>query len=364
MTKLLFSPMTLGKISLKNRMVMAPLTRCRALGNLPNALMAEYYAQRAGLGLLITEGTAPNANGLGYARIPGIFTAEQVEAWSKVTKAVHEAGGKIFIQLMHTGRASHPANMAAGTRILSASATQLEGEIWTDSQGQQAYPQAEAMSLEDIETTIKDYAQAAKNAIEAGFDGIELHGANGYLLEQFLAANSNLRQDAYGGSIENRARFVLEVAKACVEAIGAERVGIRLSPGGVFNGIEPYEADLALYLTQHLSDLGLVYLHLVNHESMGAPSVNRELFAQMRAGFKGAFLLSGGYFDAASAEADLLAGKGDLVVFGRAALANPDLPYRLEQNLALNEADFASFYTPSAEGYTDYPLASVLTEQD
>lgn len=355
MSKLLFSPTTLGKLSLKNRMVMAPMTRSRALNNIPNALMATYYAQRAGLGLLITEGTAPSANGLGYARIPGIFTAEQVAGWRLVTEAVKAKGSKIFIQLMHTGRVAHPANMPEGSKIVAPSAVTLEGEMWTDTQGQQPYPQPQAMDSADIKQALNEYVQAAKNAVEAGFDGVELHAANGYLLEQFLAPNTNQRSDEYGGSLENRARFVLEVAQAVVEAIGADKVGIRLSPRGVFNGVQPYEDELALYLTEQLSQLGLVYLHIVNHSSMGAPEVPASLVDSLRKTFKGSFILSGGYMDADSAEADLQAGRGDLVAFGRAALANPDLLERFEQGAALNEIDFGTFYTPGEQGFTDYP---------
>lgn len=351
----LFSPLRLGPLELDNRIVMAPLTRCRALDNVPNALMAEYYAQRADFGLLIAEGTAPSPNGLGYARIPGVFSAEQVAGWREVTAAVHARKGRIFLQLMHVGRVAHQDNLPGGARVIAPSAVPLEGEMWTDTQGPQPHTPPEAMSKADIEQTIGEYAHAATNAIAAGFDGVELHGANGYLIEQFLASNTNRRLDAYGGSEEHRARFALEVARAVTDAIGPERVGIRLSPYGVFNGIEPYGESLAGYLAEQLGALGLIYLHVVDHSSMGAPEVPVRCIDGMRERFAHRFILSGGYFDAARAEADLEAGRGDLIAFGRAALANPDLPARLRQEAPLNEANPDTFYTPGAEGYTDYP---------
>lgn len=351
----LFSRLQLGPLELANRIVMAPLTRCRALDNVPNALMAEYYAQRADFGLLIAEGTAPSPNGLGYARIPGIFSTEQVAGWRDVTAAVHGRGGRIFLQLMHVGRVAHQDNLPAGARVIAPSALPLEDEMWTDTHGPQPHSAPAAMSEADIEQTVGEYAQAASNAIAAGFDGVELHGANGYLIEQFLARNTNQRRDGYGGSDEHRARFALEVARAVTEAIGAERVGMRLSPHGVFNGIEPYEDSLAWHLTEQLGALGLVYLHVVDHSSMGAPEVPARCVDGMRERFGNTFILSGGYFDAARAEADLLAGRADLIAFGRAALANPDLPARLRQRAPLNEANPDTFYTAGAEGYTDYP---------
>lgn len=351
----LFSPARLGPLELENRMVMAPLTRCRALGNVPNSLMAEYYGQRAGFGLIVAEGTAPSVNGLGYARIPGIFSPEQVAGWRLVTDAVRQRGGKIFLQLMHVGRVAHQDNMPEGARVLAPSAVVLDGEMWTDAGGPQPHTPAEAMTQADIDETIAEYARGAANAIEGGFHGVEIHGANGYLIEQFLAGNTNQRTDAYGGSEANRARFALDVARAVTDAIGAERVGIRLSPFGVFNGIDPYGESLAWRLAEQLGRLGLVYLHLVNHASMGAPEVPASCIEGMRKRFSGSLMLSGGYFDAERAEADIQAGRGDLIAFGRAALANPDLPERLRKGTTLNEADPDTFYTAGPEGYTDYP---------
>ncbi|MEQ1913716.1 MAG: alkene reductase, partial [Sideroxydans sp.] len=247
MTSTLFTPTTLGKLQLKNRVVMAPMTRSRATGNVPNELMEKYYTLRAGAGLIITEGTSPSANGLGYARIPGMFSDAQVAGWKRVNDGVHAAGGKIFIQLMHTGRVSHPANMAAGTKIVAPSAIATPGEMWTDTSAMQPHPVPSEMTEEDIATAISEYANASKRAVEAGFDGVELHGANGYLIDQFLNTASNQRTDKWGGSVENRIRFAVEVAKASAAAIGAERIGMRISPYGAFNGTAPDAKMDALY---------------------------------------------------------------------------------------------------------------------
>jgi len=237
---LLFSETVLGPLKLQNRLVMCPLTRNRAIDNIPNALMAQYYAQRASVGLIITEGTSPSPNGLGYPRIPGIFSAAQVAGCKPITEAVHAKGAKIFIQFMHCGRIAHVLNLPAGARVLGPSAVAAAGEMYTDAEGMKPHPVPQAMTEADIKTAIEEFSQAAKNAVAAGFDGIELHSANGYLLEQFIRPNSNQRTDRYGGSIENRARFVLEVAEAVIGAIGKDRVGIRLSPFGVFNDMPLY----------------------------------------------------------------------------------------------------------------------------
>ncbi len=355
MTTTLFNPITLGKLQLKNRIVMAPLTRCRATGNVPNSLMKEYYRLRADAGLIIAEGTSPSANGLGYARQPGLFSKEQVSGWREVTNGVHKAGGKMFVQVMHTGRVSHPANMQPGTKILAPSALAAPGEMWTDSNGMQPYPVPAEMSEADIASTIAEYAAAAKNAIEAGFDGIELHGANGYLIDQFLNTASNTRADRWGGSIENRIRFAVEVAKAAATAIGAEHIGMRISPYGVFNGMAADAEMDALYehLIAKLNEIGLVYIHIVDHSSMGAPEVSPALKAKIRATFKGRYILSGGY-DLARANSDLDASRGDLVAFGRPFISNPDLVEKLKHGTALAEPDFNTFYTPGEKGYTDY----------
>jgi N-ethylmaleimide reductase len=354
---LLFSKTTLGTLTLQNRLVMAPLTRSRAIGNIPNELMAEYYAQRGSVGLIVTEGTSPSPNGLGYPRIPGIFSAAQVAGWKLVTDAVHARGAKIFIQFMHCGRVGHPLNLPAGARVLGPSAVAAAGDMYTDAEGMKQNAMPQAMTEADIRTAIEEYAQGAKNAVAAGFDGVELHGANGYLLEQFIRPNSNLRTDRYGGAIENRARFVLEVADAVIKAIGKDKVGIRLSPYGVFNDMPLYDAMDSDYtwLAQQLNARGLVYIHLVDHSPQGAPVVPDSIKQMFRSTFKGKLILSGGY-DAARAESDLAAGKCDLVAVGRPILANPDLVTRWQNGAALNAPDMNTFYTPGAKGYTDYPV--------
>ena len=354
---LLYSPTKLGPFTLQNRLVISPMTRNRAVGNVPNDLMVEYYRQRASAGLIITEGTSPSPNGLGYPRIPGAFSDAQVGGWKKVTDAVHAGGGKIFLQLMHTGRIGHPNNLPAGARVLGPSAVVAAGEMYTDAEGPKAHPAPQEMTEADIKAAIREYVQAAKNARTAGFDGVELHGANGYLLEQFIRPTSNQRADAYGGAIERRARFVLEVVKAVADAIGKDRVGIRLSPYGVFNDMPHYpalETDYA-YLAKELSKLGILYVHLVDHSAMGAPAVPQSIKDTFRKEFKGALILSGGY-DAARAEADLTAGKADLIAVGRPFLANPDLVERWKKGAPVNAPDPTTFYTPGPKGYTDYPL--------
>jgi len=352
----LFSNTNLGSVSLQNHLTMAPLTRCRAIGNIPNKLMAEYYAQRGSAGLIISEGTSPSPNGLGYARMPGVFSDEQIAGWKLVTTAAHAKGAKIFMQLMHCGRIAHQLNLPGGARVLAPSAVMVAGEMYTDAEGIKPIATPQAMTDADIKTAIDEYAQAAKNAVVAGFDGIELHGANGYLLEQFIRPSSNQRTDSYGGSIENRARFVLEVADATIAAIGKDKVGIRLSPFGVASDMKLYdemEVDYT-YLAQQLNARGLVYIHLVDHSSMGAPKVPDSMKATFRSEFKGKLILSGGY-DAARAESDLVAGKCDLIAVGKQFIANPDLVERWKRGAALNALDMATLYTPGSKGYTDYP---------
>ena len=353
---LLFSSATLGRLTLPNRVVMAPMTRSRATNNVPNALMATYYAQRATAGLIITEGTSPSPNGLGYPRIPGCYSAEQVLGWRAVTDAVHQAGGRIFVQLMHCGRVGHPNNLPSGARLLGPSAIAAPGEMYTDVAGMQPHPVPTAMTEADIREAIGEYKNASERAMEAGFDGVELHGANGYLLEQFLNVASNQRTDEYGKTLEGRARFVLEVARACATAIGQDRIGIRVSPYGVFNGStsDPETDALYTHLAKELSTLGLLYLHMVDHEAMGAPPVKPEIKTLLRSNFKGTYILSGGY-DRGRAEADLIEKKGDLVAFARSYIGNPDLVTKLQQGTALREADQNTFYTPGEKGYTDYP---------
>lgn len=351
----LYTPITLGKLTLQNRIVMAPMTRCRAIGSVPNELMEKYYAQRADAGLIISEGVSPSANGMGYARQPGLFTEAQIQGWRRVTDGVHKAGGHIFMQMMHDGRVSHPANMQEGTKIVAPSALAAPGEMWTDSQGMQPYPVPIEMSEADIQQAIAEYVQGAKNAVAAGFDGIELHGANGYLIDQFLNAATNHRTDTWGGSVTNRIRFAVEIAKGAAKAIGADRIGMRISPYGVFNGTAPDAEMDALYaaLIEELNAIGLVYIHIVDHSAMGAPEVSPALKAAIRANFKGRYILSGGY-DAARANSDLDANLGDLVAFGRPFISNPDLVQKLRTGSELTAPDFNTFYTPGEKGYTDY----------
>jgi N-ethylmaleimide reductase len=351
----LFSSFTLGRINLKNRVVMSPMTRNRCIGNLPGEIVATYYAQRAEAGLIVTEGTSPSPNGLGYARIPGLFNEAQVQAWKKVTSAVHKNGGRIFVQLMHTGRVSHPDNLPKGARSLGPSAVALAESVWVDPDGPKPLPAPEAMTEQDIQATIEEYARSSELAIEAGFDGVELHGANGYLIDQFLNTASNKREDAWGGSVENRVRFAVEISRRVAGRIGKDRVGIRVSPYGAFNGMvtDPAMEDVFELLARKLSEIGLAYVHVVDHSSMGAPEVKPSVKQKIRTAFGGALILSGGY-DRARAEADLVETKGDLVGFGRPFLSNPKLVTRLRDHKELRAPDFATFYTPGEKGYTDY----------
>ncbi len=355
MSRLLFEPIQMGRIKLQNRVVMAPMTRSRAIGNLANDLIVKYYADRATAGLIITEGISPSPNGLGYARIPGLFNQEQAASWKKVTDAVHAKGGHIFVQLMHTGRASHTDNLPKGAKMIAPSAIALSGKIWTDTKQEQAYQTPNEMTTEEVKVAVQEYIKSAELAIQAGFDGVELHGANGYLIEQFLNPKANKRTDIYGGSAENRMRFVLEIAKGIVEKIGGDRLGIRISPYGVFNDTGPFEGIEQFYstLAQKLSDLGLVYIHVVDHSAMGAPPVSPEIKKLIQQNFKGLYITSGGY-DEKRAEQDLIDKKGDLVAIGRPFISNPDLVAKMKEGKPLTPPDHTTFYTPGEKGYNDY----------
>jgi N-ethylmaleimide reductase len=357
-SKTTLSPYKLGSLPLKNRIVMAPMTRSRAIGNIPNKLMAEYYRQRASAGLIITEGISPSPNGLGYARIPGLFSDKQVEGWKEVTDAVHGRGGKIFAQIMHTGRIAHSNNLPAGAKVLAPSAVHASGLMWTDQDGMLEHSTPEGMDLEEIESTKAEYVRAARNAVVAGFDGIELHGANGYLLEQFLSPHSNHRTDHYGGTLENRARFVLEVAGEISDAIGSDKTAIRLSPYGVFNEMPHYGDIDATYahLARELDKIGIAYIHLVDHSSAGAPEVPLSIKKTIRDAFKNTIILTGGY-TMSDAERDVNSGLANLVGFGKPFISNPDLVDRFKKNFPLNiKMDASTFYTPGSKGYTDYPV--------
>jgi len=343
------STFQLGKLTLQNRVVMAPMTRSRALGNLANATMALYYAQRASAGLIITEGIAPMPNGLGYARIPGLYSAEQTRAFRAVTDAVHARGGKIFAQLMHTGRIAHPLNMPFGAQLTAPSAIAAQGQMFTDQQGLQDFPKPRTMSDRDIEEARQAFVAAARNAIEAGFDGVELHGANGYLLEQFMHPHSNQREDAYGGSDDKRNRFVVEVAQAAAQAIGAERVGLRISPYNTFNDMAPREDATAAYRALAAALRDLAYVHVVRSAHPRFP----ETLQAVREHGPATLMLNGG-FDRAGAEAALSSGIADLISFGRPFIANPDLVERMRTDTELAVPDAGTFYTSGPEGYVDY----------
>ena len=342
----LFEQHQLGKLKLKNRFVMAPMTRSRAIGNKPNSLIAKYYEQRAGAGLIITEGTSPSPNGLGYARIPGLFTKEQAAAWREVTDAVHAKGGKIFVQLMHTGRISHSLNMPKGSKILAPSAIVAKGEMWTDLEGQKVLPVPKEMTTQEIEDVIQEFITSAKLAVnEAGFDGVELHAANGYLIEQFFNPQSNQRGDSYG---TNKMEFALKIAKGVALAIGGEKTGIRISPYGTFNDMAPYEGVDEFYaeLAREASKIGLVYMHVIDNQK-------GEVTRLVRENFKGTYILSQGY-NVARAEYDLTVKNGDLVAFGTPFIANPDFVEKVRKGFPLKELDGSKLYTPGPEGYTDY----------
>ena len=357
----LFSKYDLGSNELKNRIVMAPMTRSRAIGNIPNDLMATYYGQRAGAGLIVTEGTSPSPNGLGYCRIPGLYNQSHVEGWKKVTDAVHEQGGKIFVQLMHTGRIAHPINLPAGAEVLAPSAVKASGQVWTDTAGMQDHPVPKAMTIDEIKLAIVEFETSAKLAIEAGFDGVELHAANGYLLEQFISPVSNQRTDEYGGSFENRCRFVLELVEVVSKAIGSEKTGIRLSPFGVASDMPHYPEIESTYnyLAEQINSKGIVYIHLVDHSAMGAPEVPFSIKKTIHEKFTNTMILTGGY-NPESAEKDLLSGFTDLVGFGRQFINNPDLTERFKNSWPLAEfMDTDSFYSPGEKGYSDYPKYSM-----
>ena len=347
---------TVGRLTLPHRFAMAPMTRSRAQPDgTPGPLAAAYYAQRASLGLLISEGTQPSDDGQGYLWTPGIYTDRHVKGWRRVTDAVHDAGGYLFVQLMHVGRVSHPDNTPHHRQALAPSAVASGGRMFTMN-GLQEEPVPRAMTDDDIRTMVDDFARAAVRAIEAGADGVEIHGANGYLLQQFLSANANVRDDAYGGSIENRARFAIETAAAVADAIGPDRTGIRLSPGSTFNGIEEGEEYEALYryLVRELAKLDLAYVHVVHGGNEG-------LVRDIRRLWPNALLLNRGGQALEKLATDVESGLADVVTIGRWALANPDFLERYRIGAPLNEPDPATFYGGDARGYTDYPLLPAST---
>lgn len=353
----LFQPLQLGAIALSNRIIMAPLTRARAgESRIPNDLMRQHYEQRASAGLIISEATQISEQGAGWDQSPGIHTPEQVDGWKVITDAVHQKGGKIILQLWHTGRASHPDFQPNGELPVSASAIRPEGEIHT-SQGKKAHVTPRALTLDEIPGVIEQYVAATRNAKVAGFDGVEVHGANGYLIDQFLRDGSNQRTDTYGGSLENRARFLLDVTTAVVEEWSSDRVGVRLSPYNPFNDMsDSHPIATFSYAARALRSFNLAYLHImeplpghllsVEGVERAAPHMQRE--------FKGPIILNGGYTAKLGAAA-VQQGEADAIAYGVPFIANPDLVDRFQQGASLNEANPNTFYTHGAEGYIDYP---------
>jgi N-ethylmaleimide reductase len=359
-TTSLFSPVTLGAVELPNRVLMAPLTRMRATppGDVPNDLMREYYVQRSGAGLIVSEGTQVSTWGKGYMDTPGIYSDEQVAGWRRITDAVHEAGGRIAAQLWHVGRVSHES-FHGGELPVSASAepyrnrTSIRGEDGLPVRVDCPTPQA--LTADGIDRTIEEFRTASANAREAGFDAVEIHGAHGYLLHQFLSAVSNHRDDGYGGPVENRARLPLAIVDAVIDAWSADRVGIRISPIGSFNGLEDLEdGDTGLYFAAELATRGLAFLHLSEPDWAGGPALTDEYRSQLKAAFPGPIVGAGAY-TTEKAQRLLDAGFIDAVAFGRSYIANPDLAERLRAGADLNAPNPKTFYGGGAEGYTDYP---------
>jgi len=348
----LFTPLAVGALTLPNRFVLAPLTRTRAgMEHLPNDLMAEYYSQRASGGLLITECTMVQEGTSAFVAEPGVYSAEQIAGWKKTTDAVHAKGGRIFMQIWHAGRAAHPA-INNGKEIVSSSATAIEGEIHTPA-GKVPHAVPRALTVDEIKGIVADFAQGAKNAMAAGFDGVEVHAANGYLIDQFLRDGCNQRTDAYGGSVENRARFLFEVLTAVSEAIGSDRVGVRLSPLNSFNSMKDSDpVGLTSYLADKLNGFQLAYLHLMRADFFGVQKA--DVMTVAREKYQGVLIGNMGY-SAQEAEQAIQEGKLDAVAFGNAYIANPDLPERIQAGVALNTPDSSTYYTPGAKGYTDYP---------
>lgn len=347
----IFSPVQVGKYALSNRIVMAPMTRSRAqFDGTPGELAAEYYAQRAGVGLIVAEGTQPSDDGQGYLTTPGIYTDAHIAGWRKIADAVHAKGSPIFIQLMHAGRMSHPDNTPHHRQGVAPSAIAPGTGMFTMT-GLQDIPQPRALTTEEVRSTVNDFRFAARCAVNAGADGVEIHGANAYLIQQFLAPSANTRDDEYGGSIENRARFALDVAAAVAQEIGAERTAIRLSPGTSMWGIDEGEEgpDLYRYLVAELNKLGLAYLHIM-HQG------NEPLLADIRRLWQGVLVLNRPGRAREDVGADVTSGLADLEAYGQMVLANPDFVVRLQSGAPMNEADRNTFFGGGAQGYTDYPF--------
>jgi N-ethylmaleimide reductase len=345
----LFAPAVLGSVALANRIVMAPLTRSRAAaGNVPHALNARYYAQRASAGAIISEATQITPQGQGYPKTPGIHSPEQIAGWQEVTRAVHERGGKIFLQLWHVGRISHPLTLTDGGQPVAPSALRPAGEIYTE-QGMKPFETPRALKLDEMPALVEDFRHAAANAKEAGFDGVEIHAANGYLIDQFLRDGTNRREDGYGGSIENRARLLREVIEAVLTVWAPGQVGVRLSPVNLFNDIADSVPQASFEaVTQQLNAYGLAYLHVVEDRK------SKFDFQRLRQIFNGAYIANGDY-DHDSAIDAVAQERADFIAFGKLFIANPDLPQRLRQDGPYNAPRPDSYYAGGAEGYDDYP---------
>jgi N-ethylmaleimide reductase len=357
-TPTLFDPVQLGALALPSRIVMAPLTRCRAAeGNVPVALNAEYYRQRASAGMIIAEATSVSPQGFGYPNTPGIFTAAQVAGWRGVTSAVHAAGGRILLQLWHVGRISHPSYQPDGGLPVAPSGIKPQGKIFTGT-AMEDYVAPRALERSEIPGVIAEYVHGARLAKEAGFDGVEIHNANGYLLDQFLRDGTNRRGDDYGGSVQNRVRLTLEVTEAVVGVWGADRVGIRLSPGGVFNDMHDSDPlETFGHVLKELDSMRLAYAHVTRVTAQDVAHGAKEGVGprELRPHYRGNIVSAGG-FTRESGERALAEGWADAIAFGVPFLANPDLPERLRRHAALNVPDEATFYAPGPEGYTDYPF--------
>lgn len=351
----LLSPIKIGNYNLKNRIFMAPMTRCRSVeNNIPNEMMARYYAQRASAGLIITEATQISTRGIGYPHTPGIHTSAQVEGWKQVTKAVHQSGGKIFLQLWHVGRISHPA-FHGGELPLAPSAIKPDGKIYTP-EGMKEFVTPHPLSTGEIKIVVEQYVQGAKNAMEAGFDGVEIHGANGYLIDQFLRDGTNTRDDEYGGPVENRARFLFEIIEGICAAIGSEKTGLRLSPSGTFNDMKDSDpTNHFTYICEKLNSYNLAYLHIIDAlEGDIRHGANVVDLSVLRKAYKGVLIANGGYTKERGNKA-IQSGLADAVAFGALFLANPDLPERFKTDAPLNSPNPDTFYTQGEEGYLDYP---------
>ncbi|MGH7405958.1 MAG: alkene reductase [Candidatus Methylomirabilales bacterium] len=359
----LFSRFDLGPLRLANRIVMAPMTRSRAgAGNVPQPMNAEYYAQRASAGLIITEATQVSPQGVGYPGTPGTHTRAQVEGWKRVTQAVHHRGGRIFLQLWHVGRISHPSLQPDGGLPVAPSAIKPKSEAYTY-EGLRPFVAPRALDEGELSGVIDQFRNGARNAYEAGFDGVEIHGANGYLIDQFLRDGTNHRTDQYGGSVENRARFLLEVTEAVSAVWGSERVGVRLSPTSTFNDMSDSDpAATFTYTARRLNEYGIAYLHVVEPVSPEVPEDER-VTPRLRQVFQGLLMVNGGY-DAALAHEAIASGRADLVSFGVLFLANPDLPRRFALGASLNTPDPSTFYGGDARGYTDYSFLEISTNGD